>query len=282
MSTSQDPGSLGVYGFRNRKDYSYHGLSVVNSSSIQQTAIWDVLGAQHKNVVVIGVPPSYPPRKMNGVNVGCFMTPDTKTHDYTYPASVRQEIDRLVGEYPVDVKGFRTDNKEWLRDQIYDMTRKHFEVIRYLMATLEWDYFQFVEIGVDRVHHGFLEIPRYPASPIRSGQSVREFDPRLLRVCRSGNRQSLGTDRGRYPGAGSLRSRRPAPGGRLLCQRMAAPRRTAGSERAGDQAHALLTRLWWTGSARGCGAKAGTMPGYSSMWKAASPRALCRRPSTTI
>lgn len=155
MSTSQDPGSLGVYGFRNRKDYSYNGLSVVNSASIQQTAIWDVLGAEHKNVVVVGVPPSYPPRRMNGVNVGCFMTPDTKTHDYTYPVSVRQEIDRLVGEYPVDVKGFRTDNKDWLRDQIYDMTRKHFEVIRYLLATLDWDYFQFVEIGVDRVHHGF-------------------------------------------------------------------------------------------------------------------------------
>jgi len=42
-----------------------------------------------------------------------------------------------------------------LRDQIYEMTRKHFEVIRYLLATVDWDYFQFVEIGVDRVHHGF-------------------------------------------------------------------------------------------------------------------------------
>jgi predicted AlkP superfamily phosphohydrolase/phosphomutase len=60
-STSRDPGSLGVYGFRNRKDYSYHGLSMLNSSSIQQTAIWDVLGAKHKNVVVVGVPPSYSP-----------------------------------------------------------------------------------------------------------------------------------------------------------------------------------------------------------------------------
>jgi len=155
MSTSQDPGSLGVYGFRNRKDYSYHGLSVVNSSSIQQTAIWDVLGGQGQNVVVVGVPPSYPPRRMQGVNVGCFMTPDTKNHDYTYPTSVRQEIDRLVGEYPVDVKGFRTNNKDWLKEQIFDMTKKHFEVLRYLMATLEWDYFQFVEIGVDRIHHGF-------------------------------------------------------------------------------------------------------------------------------
>src|SRR6516162_8580570 len=62
MSTSQDPGSLGVYGFRNRKDHSYDGLSVVNSTSIQQTAIWDVLGAHDQRVVVVGVPPSYPPR----------------------------------------------------------------------------------------------------------------------------------------------------------------------------------------------------------------------------
>ena len=155
MSTSQDPGSLGVYGFRNRKDYSYDHLSVVNSSSIQQQAIWDVVGARGQNVVVVGVPPSYPPRHVQGVNVGCFLTPDTKANEYTYPTSVKKEIERLVGVYPVDVRGFRTDNKDWLRDQIYDMTRKHFQVIRYLMATVDWDYFQFVEIGVDRIHHGF-------------------------------------------------------------------------------------------------------------------------------
>ena len=30
MSTSQDPGSLGVYGFRNRTDHSYAGLGFAN------------------------------------------------------------------------------------------------------------------------------------------------------------------------------------------------------------------------------------------------------------
>ena len=84
-----------------------------------------------------------------------FLTPDTKQNEYTYPAAVKREIEQVVGEYPVDVKGFRTDNKAWLRDQIYAMTRKHFAVIRHLMATVDWDYFQFVEIGLDRIHHGF-------------------------------------------------------------------------------------------------------------------------------
>jgi predicted AlkP superfamily phosphohydrolase/phosphomutase len=155
MSTSQDPGSLGVYGFRNRTDSSYSRLGVVNSASFTAPAIWDVLGSRGQRSIVVGVPPSYPPRHIHGINVGCFLTPDTRQNEYTYPASVKQEIDRVVGDYPVDVKGFRTENKQWLHEQIYDMTRKHFAVIRYLMTTVDWDYFQFVEIGLDRMHHGF-------------------------------------------------------------------------------------------------------------------------------
>src|SRR3954468_2172043 len=77
MATSQDPGSLGVYGFRNRSDYSYSNLGVVNSRSITAEAMWDVVGATGRQVVVVGVPPGYPPRPVNGVAVGCFLTPDT-------------------------------------------------------------------------------------------------------------------------------------------------------------------------------------------------------------
>lgn len=155
MATSQDPGSLGVYGFRNRTDHSYDGLGVVNSRSISAPAIWDYLGDAGQRVVIIGVPPGYPPRKVNGISIGCFLTPDTIQNEFTYPPSVKSDLRRVVGEYPVDVKGFRTDNKDWLLDQIYQMSRKHFEAIRYLMSTVPWDYFQFVEIGLDRMHHGF-------------------------------------------------------------------------------------------------------------------------------
>ena len=157
MATSQDPGSLGVYGFRNRVDYSYKGLGMANSKSIQEIAIWDQIAMEGKRSVIIGVPPSYPPRRVNGVSVGCFMTPDPASNEYTHPAAAKKEIEALVGDYPVDVKGFRTDNKDWLKDQIVSMTRKHFEVVRHFMKNTEWDYFQFVEIGLDRMHHGFWQ-----------------------------------------------------------------------------------------------------------------------------
>jgi predicted AlkP superfamily phosphohydrolase/phosphomutase len=163
MVTSQDPGSLGVYGFRNRADHSYANLSIANSRSFKAMTIWDHLALQGKKAVLIGVPPSFPPRKVNGICVGCFMTPSVE-EEYTHPPGVKDEIRALVGEYMVDVKGFRTDDKEWLRDQIFQMSRQQFTVVRHYLEHAEWDYFHFVNIALDRVHHGFWKYmdPRHP------------------------------------------------------------------------------------------------------------------------
>jgi predicted AlkP superfamily phosphohydrolase/phosphomutase len=173
MSTSQDPGSLGVYGFRNRSDYSYGGLKIANSKSIQELAMWDQIAREGGRAVLIGVPPSYPPRKVNGICVGCFLTPNPVTDEYTHPAAIKGEIAGLVGEYEVDVKGFRTDRKEWLRGEIFRMSKKMFQVVRHYLANSEWQYFHFVDIGLDRVHHGFWRYhdPQHvlhePDSPFR-------------------------------------------------------------------------------------------------------------------
>jgi predicted AlkP superfamily phosphohydrolase/phosphomutase len=155
MATSQDPGSLGLYGFRNRKDHSYEGLETVDSHSSRALTIWDQVAREGGRSVLVGVPPSFPPRKVNGVSVGCFLTPDPARDTYTHPPELAKEIEALVGDYAVDVKGFRTSDKDWLHRQILDMTGGHFEVVRHLIGTREWAYLQFVEIGLDRVHHGF-------------------------------------------------------------------------------------------------------------------------------
>jgi predicted AlkP superfamily phosphohydrolase/phosphomutase len=59
------------------------------------------------------------------------------------------------------------------------MTRKHFEVVRHFLAKRNWDFFQFVEIGLDRMHHGFWKhhdpnhIAHDPDSPYRN--VIREY-----------------------------------------------------------------------------------------------------------
>lgn len=155
MCTSQDPGSLGVYGFRDRSDYSYSGLRFVDSASIQAPALWDTMAQHGKKSIVVGVPPGYPPRRLQGISVGCFLTPNTQKYEFTYPTDIKQKITELVGEYPADVNGFRTNDKAWLKREIFEMSRKQWKVVHWLFKEQKWDYFHFVDIGLDRVHHGF-------------------------------------------------------------------------------------------------------------------------------
>jgi predicted AlkP superfamily phosphohydrolase/phosphomutase len=157
MTTSQDPGSLGVYGFRNRTDNSYGGLGIANSASIKTPAIWDHIAREGKKSIIVGVPPGYPPRRINGISVGCFLTPDPLKDTYTHPPEIGKKLNEVVGGYAVDVKGFRTDDKEWLKREIFEMSRKQWDAVRYLLQNHEWDYFHFVDIGQDRVHHGFWD-----------------------------------------------------------------------------------------------------------------------------
>jgi len=179
MATSQDPGSLGVYGFRNRVDHSYDGFRTADARWFRGQTIWDQVAAAGGRSVLIGVPPSYPPSRMNGIRVGCFLTPDPERTVYTHPPEVGARIAELVGSYPVDVKGFRTDDKDRLHADLLEMTRKHFEVVRHFLRSEPWDYFQFVEIGLDRIHHGFWRHhdPRHvrhdPSSPYRN--VVRDY-----------------------------------------------------------------------------------------------------------
>ena len=155
MTSSRSPGALGFYGFRNRRDHSYDALAFADSRAVRVPRVWDLLSARGRPVVVLGVPQTYPVSRVNGVMVSCFLTPDTETTQYTYPAELKEEIEGLVGRYMVDVPDFRTDDKERLLADIEEMTEKRFRVAEHLAETRPWDLFFLVEMGTDRIHHGF-------------------------------------------------------------------------------------------------------------------------------
>ncbi|MBI5788564.1 MAG: alkaline phosphatase family protein [Candidatus Schekmanbacteria bacterium] len=154
MLTSKDPGELGFYGFRNRKDHSYDGLFFANSSSVKEKTVWDILTQNHKKSILLGIPQTYPPKPVNGYMVTCFLTPSTKS-EYTYPPELKAEVEQVADGYMLDVDDFRTENKKKLLADIYRMTEKRFRVARHLMTTKVWDFCMLVEMGVDRLQHGF-------------------------------------------------------------------------------------------------------------------------------
>jgi predicted AlkP superfamily phosphohydrolase/phosphomutase len=170
MMSSKDPGTLGCYGFRNRSDHSYEGMITSNSRSIREPRVWDIISRCGKKVVVLGVPQTFPVTPVNGCMVADFLAPDTQA-DYTYPKSLKPEIERAVGEYIIDVKDFRTERKDWLLEQLHALMRNRFDLARYLMTAKPWDFFMMVEMGIDRLHHGFWKFcdpahPKYePGNP---------------------------------------------------------------------------------------------------------------------
>ncbi len=175
MLSSKDPGTLGFYGFRNRADRSYERMAIATGADVKEKRVWDYVGEAGRLSVAVGVPQTYPVRPLNGWLISSFLTPNTTNPQtqWTYPAELREEVRRLLGDetYDVDVAQFRTDDKGFLLKQIYDMTDKRFKVLNYLLREKPWDFFVFVEMGVDRIHHGFWAYmdethPRYtPGDP---------------------------------------------------------------------------------------------------------------------
>jgi predicted AlkP superfamily phosphohydrolase/phosphomutase len=155
MLSSKDPGTLGFYGFRYRADHSYDRMNIATANAIHEPRVWDILSEGGKDLIIVGVPQTYPIKPLKGYLISSFLTPSVK-RQYTYPNELRYEIDRVLDgrTYDVDVPQFRTEDKDFLLRQIQEMTEKRFEVIKYLLREKPWDFFMFVEIGLDRIHHG--------------------------------------------------------------------------------------------------------------------------------
>jgi predicted AlkP superfamily phosphohydrolase/phosphomutase len=153
MASSKNPGKLGIYGFRHRKGPSYTEGYITSSHSVREPVMWDLLGREGIKSCLVGVPPSYPPKPINGNLISCFITPD-QSKDFTYPHELKQEILTKFGDYSFDVT-FRTEDRDKIMKDLFDMTKKRFQVIKHLIQTKPWNLFWLVEIGVDRVHHAF-------------------------------------------------------------------------------------------------------------------------------
>ena len=153
MVTSKNPGKLGIFGFRNRSEYSYQDFWIANSAVIHEPTVWDFINREGYIAGILGVPQTYPPKPLNGFLVTGFLAPDNKS-DFTFPEFIKDEIKTAVGDYIIDVKKFRREDKDSLLEEIRDMARQRFDLVEAFLSK-PWHFFMFIEMGLDRVHHGF-------------------------------------------------------------------------------------------------------------------------------
>ncbi|MCE4617677.1 MAG: alkaline phosphatase family protein [Desulfurococcales archaeon] len=214
MATGKTPGELGLYGFRHRRLGSYDDLYIANSSLIREKTLWARVGERGGYSIVVGVPPTYPPRPMKGWLISDFITPGPEKQ-YTWPRSLKREIEALLGgPYMFDVE-FRIHDKDRIKRDLWRMTDLQFRVIEHLVKSKRWDLLFYVLIGTDRLHHAFWkyydpEHPKYPGANKYEGvipeyyKLVDKYLGRLIPLLPRDTRFVVVSDHGAKPMKGAF------------------------------------------------------------------------------
>lgn len=158
FASGEDASGLGIYSYTYRQGEK---TRLYNSTHVKAPLLWDMLSDAGKKVVILNVPLTYPPKKINGYMVTDFLTPDASC-EFTYPSSLKQELHAMLGkDYLFDATdeglgGYKSVEKSKLLKRIYEMTDIHLKTLKYMIKTKEWDFLMCVLLGTDRMLHTFL------------------------------------------------------------------------------------------------------------------------------
>jgi predicted AlkP superfamily phosphohydrolase/phosphomutase len=146
--TGADSGTHGVFGFTDFKPSSY-ALRFPNFGDVQAPAFWDELGRRGKRSIVINQPSTYPARPLNGVLISGFVAIDPDKA--VFPAS-RRAVLKTLG-YQIDIDTLRSREDHAFLWQELDRTLAGRRKALDHFWREDWDYFELVVTGTDRLHH---------------------------------------------------------------------------------------------------------------------------------
>ena len=144
----------------------------------------------------MGVSPTYPQYKINGWMISGFLTPNSKVN-FTYPITLKKEVKELVGDYIFDVPFRKEDRASVLRD-LFKITEQHIKVALNLFKSKSWDFFMYMEVGLDRIQHAFwkymdLNHPNYTPHPEFSDAILNYYkllDDALEKFVKAGGKEA--------------------------------------------------------------------------------------------
>ena len=133
---------------------------------VRQPRLWDHIGERGGRVCVIGVPVTYPPRRVNGLLITGILTPQGAS--YTYPEELAPELEAQVGGFPFQPEHWRGRfrAREWLA-KLNRTIEQRKRVARFLLNKNHWDFFMVHFMELDSVQHQMWHLrdgvvrPRY-------------------------------------------------------------------------------------------------------------------------
>ncbi len=146
--TGSNSGTHGIFGFTDLKPDTYD-LLFPNFLDLQTKTFWDTLGDKKKRSIVINQPSTYPAREINGILISGFVAIDLAKA--VYPPTIRASLDKL--DYQIDIDTMKSrEDPEFLWKDLYRTLDRRINTLN-LFWKQDWDYFEFVITGTDRLQH---------------------------------------------------------------------------------------------------------------------------------
>jgi len=149
MMTGVNPAKHNIYGFIDRDAATYKQF-IPTSRHMKARTLWEVLSDAGKRVAVINVPVTYPPRQVNGILVGGFLSPNLEKA--VYPASYVPTLQSL--DYVIDADPWKArESKDLALQEVNAALDARIRTLFYLFDNEEWDYLHVHIMETDRLHH---------------------------------------------------------------------------------------------------------------------------------
>jgi len=147
--SGRNPGKHNIYGFIDRRLGTYKTY-IPTSRDMKTDTLWEILSRAGKRVIVVNVPVTYPPRPVNGILVGGFLSPNVDKA--TYPpekAALLKQLGYIVDADPWAAR----QSKDKALSEVNAALDARIKTTFYLMDNEPWDFFQMHVMETDRLYH---------------------------------------------------------------------------------------------------------------------------------
>ncbi len=151
-ATGENPGRHNIFGFVDRIPNPFR-INIPTARERKTDTLWQRLSEQGKRVIVINVPLTYPPEKVNGILVAGFLSPGLDK--VSYPSYFNNYLKDKGYVIDVDAWLARKSKREFM-DALHKAMEKRFEITFELLKG-EWDFFQVHIMETDRLFHFFWQ-----------------------------------------------------------------------------------------------------------------------------
>ena len=156
--TGCNPGKHGIYGFESTGTLTPH---LINSRYRKTPALWNYFSQIGLQNIIVNVPGTYPPDKINGAMITGLLTPSFDS-SFTYPPSLKNRLhDNDLGHYELEhfwLEDFsRARMKRRAPEKLLGLINQQMQtrttVGLNLMKTMPWDFSMIVFRGTDTAQH---------------------------------------------------------------------------------------------------------------------------------